>query len=396
MTPLQQHTADLQFLVTEAAKAVGFAEPVAFNPGFHEHYLLQHAVRGQLLPLGGALLRDWSHRHRLYYPGTGLGARVYTVEGVRYVRVEALPDSTQNGNAYQFALVERADYLNLFRLALRYQRDSKPPGLPPVLQDHIFDTLRLNTLGFLERQHLQRIRDLGGRPRRGLLFTGPPGNGKTSACRWVMEQCVGLGIMARQVTPDDYRAARANPCNPAAAVKELFDVHGRGVVFFDDLDIALRDRSACDQPEDQAVFLSALDGIEVHEGAVYVFTTNLPIDRIDPAFKRPGRIDVVIPFPKPDATLRAALVARWHADIRAHLDAAAVVADTEGQSFAEIEELKNLLVLRYLDKGDWDWGWAKRQFEEFREDLRVAADGRPVGFAAGAPSCANGAVPHAV
>ncbi len=390
MTPLQQHTADFQYLVAEAAKAGAFVDPIAFTPGYFEYYLFKNAVRGPLLPIGGSLLRDWMMRTRQHYPGTTLGARLYTLDSIRFLRIEAAVDSIQLANVYQFSVVERADYVKLFRLALQAQRESKPPGLPPVLQDHVFETLRLNTLGFLERKNLKRIRELGGRPRRGLLFTGPPGNGKTSACRWVMEQCFGLGIEARQVTPDDYRAARNSPCNPAAAVRELFDVHGRGVVFFDDLDIALRDRSACDQPEDQAVFLGALDGIEVNEGAVHVFTTNLPIDRIDPAFKRPGRIDVVVPFPKPDATLRAALVTRWHADIRANLHTATVVADTDGKSFAEIEELKNLLVLRYLDANEWDWNWAKKQFEEFREDLRTATDGRPVGFAAALATCATG------
>src|SRR5207248_2657309 len=59
--------------------------------------------------------------------------------------------------------------------------------------------------------------------------------------------------------------------------------------FFDDMDIALRDRETVQETEDQAVFLSALDGLKVHEGVVFVFTTNCALELIDPAFKRPGR-----------------------------------------------------------------------------------------------------------
>ncbi|MGL6095852.1 MAG: AAA family ATPase, partial [Fimbriiglobus sp.] len=187
----------------------------------------------------------------------------------------------------------------------------------------------------------------------------------------------------------EYRAARGH-CNPAAAVRELFRVTGRGVVFFDDMDLALRDRSASDQPEDQAVFLGALDGLTVNEGVVYVFTSNLAVERIDPAFRRPGRIDLVLPFPKPDATLRRELVGRWHPDVRAGLDADAVVADTAGSSFAEIEELKNLLVLRFTDGGGWDWAWAKRQFAENREDLTNHRVGFGFAAAAVAAVTANG------
>ena len=62
-------------------------------------------------------------------------------------------------------------------------------GPPPVLPDNQLEVLRQNTLGYLDRNNLKRIKELGGRPKRGLLLTGPPGNGKTSACRWLWEEC---------------------------------------------------------------------------------------------------------------------------------------------------------------------------------------------------------------
>lgn len=117
------------------------------------------------------------------------------------------------------------------------------------------------------------------------------------------------------------------------------------------------------------MFLGALDGIETNHGAAYVFTTNLSPELIDPAFKRPGRIDAILHLPKPDAALRRELVGRWHADIRAAVDPERVVADTEDRSFAEVEELKNLLIVRYTEVEAWDWEWAKAQFAEQRKDL---------------------------
>jgi hypothetical protein len=111
-----------------------------------------------------------------------------------------------------------------------------------------------------------------------------------------------------------------------------------------------------------------------------VFTTNLPLDRIDPAFRRPGRLDLVVPFPKPTAGLRRALVERWHPDTRAAIDTDRVIADSDGFSFAELDELKNLLVLRYVDTDTWDWAWAVDQFHANRDELATGRRNRPFGF----------------
>jgi hypothetical protein len=288
----------------------------------------------------------------------------------------------QFGPVTDFFLVSRADYLRLFRAALRLRRSSAAPGLPPVLPDDQLDTLRRNTIGFLRRDNLARIRQLGGRPRRGVLLSGPPGNGKTSACRWLWEECHRLRLEYEIVTPDRYRAAR-QACDPVAAVKELFEVSKRGIVFFDDMDIALRDRALSPEKDDQAVFLGAMDGIEIHEGVVYVFTTNCPIDLIDPAFKRPGRIDLVLQLDPPTVELRRRLIDCWHPEVLGGIDPARAVADTAGWSFAEIEEIKNLLILRHVDTGDWDWGRAVADWQTNRHDL-ADERGRAVGF------CRNG------
>ena len=182
----------------------------------------------------------------------------------------------------------------------------------------------------------------------------------------------------RLVTPDAYQQAR-HSCNPQEAVRELFSVEGRGIVFFDDMDLALRDRETVRETDDQAVFLGALDGISVQEGVVFVFTTNCAPELIDRAFKRPGRLDLVLHFKAPDADMRRQLIERWHEDIRANVDIDTMTSSTEDYSFAEIEELKNLLIMHYLDADCWSWSWALEQFEVNRKEL---ANGhrRRVGF----------------
>jgi hypothetical protein len=55
------------------------------------------------------------------------------------------------------------------------------------------------------------------------------------------------------------------------------------------------------------------------------------------------------------------------------------VASTEGYSFAEVEELKNLLILHFMEAGTWDWEWALDQFDINRKELSTRKR-RRVGF----------------
>lgn len=365
---LQQATADHRELVRAAAQAAGIHDPAVIILDEFQYVVLANARRGQFLPIQDVFVRDWDRSHPRFWPGTKFGVRIYTLEGIRLARCVADRDHVNYDFLANFFVVERADYIRLFRTALRLRKKCASADPPPVLRMEQLETLRRHTLGYLQRDNLKRIRELGGRPRRGLLLSGPPGNGKTSVCRWLWEQCHDLRLEYRIVSPDMYRAAR-NSCNPVEAVKELFAVSRSGIIFFDDMDIALRDRALSPEKDDQAVFLGAMDGIEVREGVVYVFTTNCPINLIDPAFKRPGRIDLVLQFDPPTADLRRRLIERWHADIQCGIDINRAVAETAGMSFAEVDELKNLLILGYLNNGAWDWNYAFAQWRTNRDDL---------------------------
>lgn len=378
MSPLKRYTADCRYLLETVAREAGFAHPVAFHMNPLADALLEHARKGELLPVDGVLVRGWYPDAGPTYCGFQFGIRRYDVEGIPFYFVNAIHDQGQNYAGQSFYVVDRKDYRRLYRIALRCARSAEPPAVAPVQPPEQLDTLWKNTVGYLETANLQRIKQYGGRARRGVLLTGAPGNGKTMACRWLWEACRDRSWEWRLVTPDAYRQARANG-NAQEAVRALFTVYRRGVVFFDDMDLALRDRDTVGETEDQAVFLSAMDGIQANDGVVFVFTTNCGLDLIDRAFKRPGRIDVVLHFQPPDAALRRRLLERWHADIRGGIDVERAVATTEGYSFAEVEELKNLLIMRWLESGAWDWDWALHQFDVNRHDLNQRLR-RAVGF----------------
>lgn len=58
---------------------------------------------------------------------------------------------------------------------------------------------------------------------------------------------------------------------------------------------------------------------------------------------------MALQFNSPDAPLRRQLVQGWHEEIRGHLNEEEVISSTDGHSFAEMEELKNLLIMHFMD-----------------------------------------------
>jgi hypothetical protein len=373
-TPLKDFAADHRFLIHAAAQAAGFTDPVAVSLDEFKVPLFEQARRQGPLPIDGVLVRDWDPDNRRNNSGVHFGLRIYRIDGVAFVDVQFPHDDQLNRRALDFIVVDRKNYGRLYKSALRCRMTEQPPCSPPVLPPEQLSQLWKNTIGYLESANLDRIRAYGGRAKRGVLLTGAPGNGKTMASRWIWEACRKRRWEYRLVTPDSYRAARH-----CRGVDALFTVAKRGVIFFDDMDLALRDRETTAETEDQAIFLGALDGITVNEGVVFVFTTNCGLDLIDRAFKRPGRLDVVMHFRPPDAPLRRRLFDRWHQDVRNALDLDEAVRSTEGYSFADIEELKNLLVMQYMEVNRWDWDGALKQFAINRSEL-IGKPTRAVGF----------------
>ena len=66
---------------------------------------------------------------------------------------------------------------------------------------------------------------------------GPPGNGKTMACRWIRAECGRRGLCCRNVSAEEFSSSL---CDGRAHT--LFQLSRPGVIFFDDFDSALRDR----------------------------------------------------------------------------------------------------------------------------------------------------------
>lgn len=304
--------------------------------------------------------------------GLSIGMQLYRLEtssGELRVVWVSLPCESAVSDFYAVAQQDVRRFYRYVRQLGRRVGKQQPPLLAPELRRTLWD----NTVGWFTRER-QRMAQFDLPLRRGVLLLGSPGNGKTMACRWLRAECLRRGLEWSSVTRQQFEAA-AND----GTTRELFELSRPGVILFDDFEAALRDRTKFGD-QYQGTFLTELDGMHPKSGVVYVFTTNLRTEDIDPAARRPGRIDVVLGFTPPDAALRRRLIEeRWQREVVEQLPLDLIVEETAGFSFAEMEEARKLLVLHYFDHGTADWTEVRKHLVQSRA---AVSQKRVIGFSA--------------
>lgn len=192
----------------------------------------------------------------------------------------------------------------------------------------------------LPLKHADLLRRVRVRPPKGILLYGPPGTGKTLLAKAVAAQSginfisiKGPALISRYVGDsekgirDAFRKARqAAPC----------------VLFFDEIDaIAPARGSDGDSRVTERVLsqlLTEMDGVEELRGVLVVAATNRR-DIIDPALLRPGRFDLHLEVPAPDADARARIFGIHLREVPLAEDVrcTALASMTEGFGGAHIE-----------------------------------------------------------
>jgi SpoVK/Ycf46/Vps4 family AAA+-type ATPase len=143
----------------------------------------------------------------------------------------------------------------------------------------------------------------------GVLFYGPPGNGKTYLINAIAGETNANVIIARINEIVDMYAG--NTEKNMHAIFEQARKNTPCIIFFDELDALGMKREGGGESQSymrMAVnqFLQEMDGVEKNpEGIFVIGATNAPWD-IDPALKRSGRFGEAIYIPPPDYKARKA------------------------------------------------------------------------------------------
>ncbi len=145
----------------------------------------------------------------------------------------------------------------------------------------------------------------------GLLLSGPPGTGKTMFAAALARSC-GVNFVA---TSSAQWQSKGHLGDMLKAMRRSFreaELMGPTVLLIDEID-SIGDRSAfTGQNVDYNIevvnaLLELLDGSEGRTGVVVIGATNFP-GKVDPALRRPGRLDRHYALELPDIETRAQIV----------------------------------------------------------------------------------------
>jgi len=257
-----------------------------------------------------------------------------------------------------------------------------------VLPHGLLEQIERQTINF--SRHADQLLKSGRSLKRGVLLFGLPGTGKTLTLMYL------IGRMPERTTLLTTGSGMGLIQTVAAMARQL----APSMVVLEDVDLVAQERTTPGFGARPVLFelLNEMDGLRDDQDVIFVLTTNRP-DILEPALAaRPGRIDLAVELPLPDADGRKRLLDLYSRGLTLDgVDIPALIGRTEGATPAYIKELLRKAALDALEEGGA--GTALRQsnidaaLEEMAQGGRLAE--RILGFR---PEPAGGPaqqVPHA-
>jgi hypothetical protein len=227
-----------------------------------------------------------------------------------------------------------------------------PPGVLESIERHIAGVGDLSA----------ELRNAGQHLKRGLLLYGPPGTGKTHTVRYLTGKLTGTTVLlltGQSIRFVESAAALARRLQPSMVVLE-------------DVDLIAMDRDFSEGSNPLLfTLLDAMDGVGADADVTFVLTTNRA-DILEHALAdRPGRVDLAIEIPRPDAVCRDRLLRLYTRQVTLDGDTSAVVAATEGVTASYIKELVRRAVLAALRTGEKPPVVRQVHFDEVLSDMNA-------------------------
>jgi cell division protease FtsH len=217
---------------------------------------------------------------------------------------------------------------------------------PELGRDYVI--LPANVLAAIERHTLligtraDALLAAGRHLKRGLLLYGPPGTGKTHTVRWITSELADTTVV---VLAGGSLGAVGPVCRLA---RELAPT----LLVLEDVDLVAGERTMHGQGGPILFeLLNELDGMADDADIAVVLTTNRP-ELLEPALAaRPGRVDLAVEIPLPDADCRRRLFDLYARGMTLDLaDREAVINHTDGVTASFFRELLRQALLEAVER----------------------------------------------
>ena len=176
---------------------------------------------------------------------------------------------------------------------------------------------------------------IGKKEKRGILFAGPYGTGKT-------ETALKIGRVANAAGQTFIYCKDRN----LAEVLEIAKHYQPSIVFVEDID----EMASGERDDEINDLLNTIDGIQTKgQGITLIMTTNHK-EKINQAFRRPGRIDVVLNFDLPNKDTIAVMYRKFLGEGQ-NVDFNKLAEMTPEVQGAVVKEIANRAMLS-VDDGD--------------------------------------------
>ncbi|MDO5498630.1 MAG: ATP-binding protein [Propionibacteriaceae bacterium] len=163
-----------------------------------------------------------------------------------------------------------------------------PAGALERIHRHIVGTAR----------HRAALQAAGQHLKRGLLLYGPPGTGKTHTVRHLIGSLEGVTCFLLS----------GNSLRFIAETATMAQALQPSVVVLEDVDLIAEDRGMHGPQPLLFSLLDAMDGLSGESDIAFILTTNRADLLEDALSQRPGRVDLALHVPRPDAEERLALL----------------------------------------------------------------------------------------
>lgn len=195
-----------------------------------------------------------------------------------------------------------------------------------LLPNGLAEEIRANVDAFFHPQTRSRYKELNVPYKRGFIFAGPPGCGKT----------LTLKALANSVRAT-FVVLQARKEVDESALERAFYVakkHEPTVMVFEDIDRLVRSKNIA-----VSHFLNIMDGLRVMEGILVIATSNYP-EKLDQALlHRPSRFDRLWRFSLPNEELRYSLLKKKGSTYFSDDALKRVAASSSGFSMAYVQEI---------------------------------------------------------